>query len=78
MRQPGPTHPKNGFENLFARGKSPEVSVLEADSSHILHDKKHSGNKVRFHKLGHTTWAEPGYLIATELKDQRPAPLVNG
>jgi hypothetical protein len=36
MRQPWPPQFKNGLRDLFHRGTSPRVSVLEADSSHQL------------------------------------------
>jgi hypothetical protein len=38
MRQPGPPQSKNGFEFLWAYGKSPKVSVLEADPLQRWHD----------------------------------------
>jgi hypothetical protein len=39
MRQAGPTHPKNGFENLFARENPPKFLFLKP-IPHIYYMKK--------------------------------------
>jgi len=51
MRQPWPAQFKNGFWDLFARGKSPKVSVLEAESSPRRHDSKNFAEKVIFPRI---------------------------
>jgi hypothetical protein len=38
MRQSWPPQPQIGFQDLFARGKSPKVSALEADSFQGIDD----------------------------------------
>jgi hypothetical protein len=70
--------PKIAFSDLLARGKSPKVSVLEAESSRRRHDSTSFLKKVIFSKFEHTTPPEPRYLNAVELKDPRPAPPDNG
>jgi hypothetical protein len=56
MRPPWPSQSKNGFGDLFARGKSRKVSVLEAESSHQPHDSMTLPEKNKFFlDFWHTT-----------------------
>jgi hypothetical protein len=51
MRQAWPPQFKNGFWDLFARGKSQKVSVLGAESSHQLHDSMTFPEKINFSQI---------------------------
>jgi hypothetical protein len=62
----------------LARGKSPKISVLEAESSRRRHDSTSFLEKVIFSKIWPYHTPEPRYLTAVELKDPRPAPPQSG
>jgi hypothetical protein len=51
MRQPWPPQFKNGFWDLFARGKSRKVSVLGAESSHQPQDSMTLPEKTNFSQI---------------------------
>ena len=51
MRRPWPPQFKNGFGDLFARGKSRKVSVLGAKSSYQPHDSMNLPEKTNFSQI---------------------------
>jgi len=51
MQHPWPPQSKKGFSDLLARGKSPKVSVLEAESSGRRHDSRIFAERVIFPKI---------------------------
>jgi hypothetical protein len=76
MRQQSYPGKSNGFENLFAREKSPQVSVLEAESfqrrddSIIFHKFFNPpAERVIFSKILANLSLKPGYLKVMELKN---------
>jgi hypothetical protein len=56
-----------------ARGKSPHVSVPEAESFIRWHDSTNLTKKVRSLKIGPDPPSEPRQLNAVEIKDPKPA-----